>query len=83
MSGAWTHGKRLSKERWTGGASTEFKRGRETLSPGVIPENRPNVLKCDLKTEPYVNLEVEGINYLFLVDTGAAISIVKPDKLQH
>ena len=40
------------------------------------------MLRCNLKTESYVKIKVEGNDYLFVVDTGAAISIVKPDKFK-
>ena len=32
-----------------------------------------------LASEPYVFIEVEGTKCKFLVDTGATVSIVKPD----
>ena len=35
-----------------------------------------------LRTEPYVIVEVEGTEFRFMVDTGAAISLVKPDRWQ-
>ena len=40
------------------------------------------MLAFRLESEPYVEIEVEGIKWKFIVDTGAAISVVKPDKWQ-
>ena len=39
----------------------------------------PSLLVSRLATEPVVTLKVEETDFEFIVDTGAAISIVKPN----
>ena len=51
----------------------------------MIPNRQPlgNMLAAvRLASEPYVFIEVEGTKCRFLVDTGATVSIVKPDTWQ-
>jgi Retroviral aspartyl protease. len=60
-----------------------FKCIREARDPGDFPVNSkpliPSVLVSRLATEPVVTLKVEETDFEFIVDTGAAISIVKPN----
>ena len=41
-----------------------------------------DVLVVRFGTEPYVNIEVEGQKFKFIVDTGATMSLVKPGTWQ-
>ena len=71
----------LGYKRRTEGQS--FKCIREARNPGDFPgeiakPSIPSVLVSRLVTGPVVTLKVEETDFEFIVDTGAAISIVKP-----
>jgi len=65
----------------------EFKRDREDeIDPVVQPEIKPHTGGCfalsvakGLVTEPVLTIEIGGKEFLFMVDTGAMISLVQPN----
>ena len=84
MSRVWPCGLRL--KRRTEGQS--FKCIREARDPGDFPGKKAkpsitSVLVSRLATEPVVTLKVEETDFEFIVDTGAALSIVNPISGKH
>jgi predicted aspartyl protease len=67
-------------------AEKEFKRDREDeIYPNVQPEVRPhredhNALSVakGLVTEPVLTIEIGGREFVFMVDTGAIVSLIQP-----
>ena len=67
-------------------AKEEFKRHREDESgPAVLPEVEPDLRGCTalpvakgLVTEPVLAVDIGGEEFLFMVDTGAMVSLIQP-----
>ena len=65
-------------------AREEFKRDWEDESdPAVVPEVKPDTRSCTallaakgLVREPVLTLDIEGEEVLFIVDTGAMVSLI-------
>ena len=68
-------------------AKKKFKRDREDENnPVVQPEVKPKTESCTalsvakgLVTGPVLTVEIEGEKFVFMVDTGAMISIIQPN----
>jgi len=66
-------------------AKEEFKRGREDESgPAVLPEIEHDLRGCTalpvvkgLVTEPVLAVDIGGEDFLFMVDTGAMVSLIQ------
>ena len=67
-------------------ARKKFKRDREDESnPAVLPEVRPDTRGCTalsaamgIVTEAVLTIDIGGEKFLFMVDTGAMVSLIHP-----